>query len=214
MIHPTYEEMNQLINKAEIAKQYAWDHFDALASRKAVYTLYGARSDFLGAASPESLIKDSHRKLSKQTRRQTYTVYELDADYHVIRVTHVRKDGSVDCTYHVFELDGVFYARPFDGTEKKAYPTSSTEAIKTENGKPVYYSQSYPNRLFCEFYEYPTDDLRRCRQYVYLPHCELTSCRQVPDWNAPYGAPNSPVIFHCIENAPQMLDFSKWFVDC
>lgn len=214
MTHPTYEEMDRLIRNSEIAKQYAWDHYDTLASRKAVYTLYGPSSNFLAAASPSSLVRDSCRTLARKTRREKYTVYELDADYHVIRVTHVRKGGRVDCTYQVFDLKGVSYGCPFYGMEKKAYP-SNIEAVKIERGKPVLYTNSNPDCLFCELYDYLPDGLRQCKQYMYHPHCELTaSYRQIPDWNAPYGAPNSPVIFHCIENAPQMLDFSKWFVDC
>lgn len=169
---------------------------------------------FLGAASPCTLIKEPWRKLSTTTRRKAYVRYDLDQDYHVIRVTHVRKDGSVDCTYHVFELEGGFYARPFIRTEKRAYPSVNMEAFRMENGRPLYYTHSEPMRLFCELYDYPADDLRQCRRYMYHPHCELTplSC-QVPDWNAPYGASNSPVTFDCIEEKPQMLDFSRWFAD-
>lgn len=211
MTHPTYEEMDRLIENAQIAKQYAWEHYEELAARVPAYILYGPSANFLGAASPCSLTKAPLRKLTKKTRREKYTIYELDADHQVIRVTHVRKDGTVDCTYQVFELGGVIYGRPFDGTDKRTYP-SDMEAVKIENGRPVYFTHSNPDCLFCEFYEYPSEGLRRCRQYMYHPHCELTSSyRQIPDRNAPYGAPNSPVSFYCVEDAPQMLDFSKWF---
>lgn len=210
MIETRYEELHELIEKGKRAKAYAWEHYEELAAREAVYTLYGPSSVYMGAASPSHLIQANVRKLTHKTRRNQYLKYELDQDYRVIRVISKNPHKYWDYIHHVFELDGVTYGCPFKVIEKR-FADTCIEAIYISEGKPRYYAQTTENSIFCEFYEYPTEDSRRNTGYLYSKKCQTTSYQMKPNWDAPFGAPDSPVSVHCYESTPWDLDFSKYF---
>ena len=210
MIETSYEELHELIEKGKRAKAYAWEHYEELAAREAVHTLYGPSEVFMGAATPCHLIRANVRKLTHKTRRKQYLKYELDQDYRVIRVVSVYPTKNGDYIHHVFELDGVTYGCPFKVNEKR-FADDRIEAIFISEGKPRYYAQTYESGIFCEFYEYPTEDSRLNTGYLYSKNCQTTSYQMKPNWDAPFGAPDSPVSKHCYDSTPQYLDFSIYF---
>lgn len=212
MVHTTYDEMNEILAVASAAYEYAWQHYDELNARKAVYTLYGPSSYGLGAAFPAGSTKPRERKLLKKTKRKCYTKYELDANYQVLRVSAVENDNRIDCTHHVFDFNGHQCAVVFRGDEKRFYDYC-VDMIKFVDGRPAYCAIAHPAYLFLEFYQYVTDETVVLTQYGYYPTCERTSAGLLPDWDAPFNAPNSPVKVWCSEEQPrQSIDLAKWFV--
>lgn len=210
MIETSYDELHALIQRGIIARDYAWNHYDELAARESMYTLYGPHSVFMGAAAPCHLTPARERVLSTKNRRKKYMKYELDQYFRVVRVASIYPNDSIYCIYHVFELDGVIYGCPFEAN-KKRFADTRTEAYILSNGKAKYYAQTSENSIFCEFYEYPTDKSRICTGYLYSKNCQLTSYKLPPNWDAPFGAPDSPVSMHCYEDTPWILDFSKYY---
>ena len=211
MIEVSYNKLHELISKGKLAQNYAWEHYATLASRKADYTLYGPISCFLGAASPSGLTPARERKLTRKTRREKYTKYDFDQNAHLIRISYIYQYEKVYCVYHLFTLDDIVYGCSFE-SEKKRFCDERIEAIHFVEGKPAYYAQTSNNRIFCEFYEYPHKDKRICSSYQYCTTCELTSHRLQPNWEAPMGAPDSPVSVYIHEDNPVDLDFSKYLL--
>ena len=191
MIHTTYDELQALIDKGCAAMQYTLDHYEELAAREAVYTLYGPFENFLGAVSPCSLMKESKRKLSVKNRRKTYTIYEFDKDFRPIRIGGVIPN-TIRTVYHLFELDGVTYGCDFFAESNKI-ADRRVVAYKLVDGKPVFYAHTDPYGLYCEFYEDPSEGSRLCTGYLYSigwgdvihkddPHVS-THCREIPIWD-------------------------------
>lgn len=211
MVETSYDQLHDLIAKGLAARQYAWEHYEELASREAVYTLYGPHSCFLGAVSPCTSTRKADRKLLKKTRRQSYNVYELDADFRVIRVHGIVKQQH-DGVRHIFELNGVTYGCSFRKDCKK-FHDQRTLAIKYQDGKPVYYASTTESYIICEFYEYPEEGKRLCTSFMYSKNCVNNYLGLVPDFDAPLGTPGSPVTKSYCEDVPPDLDFSKYFME-
>jgi len=83
------EDLKQMLVAGRRARQYALDHYEELAAREAVYTLYGPYDYRIGAATPGPIVSKNSRKLAFKTKRKNYLVYELDSDYKLLRVKHV-----------------------------------------------------------------------------------------------------------------------------
>lgn len=213
MIEVSYDRLHNLIAKGETARNYAWAHYEDLASRKASNILYGPISYFLGAASPSCLTPSRERKLTRKTRREKYAKYEFDQNGKLIRISYVNNKHEKDhCVYHLFVLDNVIYGCCFADGEKRFYD-ERVEAVQFLEGKPAYYSHTSKIRIYCEFYEYPSNGKRISYSYQYSPACELTSYRLQPNWDSPMGSPDSPVSVNYYESDPIDLDFSKYFIE-
>lgn len=204
------DELQQLFIEARVVAKYAWEHYEDFASREHTYTLYGPEAYDLGASVPSSLTPIRARKLLKSTRRKNYVIYELDASYNVLRTIHMLDYTKVDCTYHHFDLDGIKYAYPFRGNGRGMY-TDKITVQKYSGGLPVYYAIAANNLLFAQFYEYPEPNKMVVSTYRYFPTAQITMHGYPVDWNAPIGAPNSPVQRHCREEVPAYIEFSSWF---
>lgn len=209
MIVIGYNDMNKMIADGNKAFHYAWDHYEELKERPAKYTLYGPRSPRLGILAAGHMTPAKERRLQKQTKRKDYTVYELDQDFQVLRIKHVKNYNQIDCTYHLFELDGVVYARPFLKDEKIFY-TGRTIAVKFFDGRPLYHAVTDTHYLCVDFYEYPRPDCVHTTCYLYLPASKVTSAGQVVSWDAPIGAQNSPVTLDFCEEEYHHIDFSEY----
>ena len=70
MIDLTLEDLKQLLLDGRRARQYAWDHYEELAAREAVYTLYGPYAHGTGAAIPWGYTPKRARNLTLKTRRK------------------------------------------------------------------------------------------------------------------------------------------------
>ena len=208
MIPVEYDVLHQLIKNGRVALNYAWENYDKLAAVEASYTLYGPPSPYLGVMAAGHLTPEKDRKLYKKPRWKRYNIYELDANFNVIRVKHIRKDGKTDCIYHLFELDNVIYGCPFSG-EKKQFYSSRICAIKYDENRPLYYAVTGPTYLWADFYEYskPNEVITTC--YIYSPERKFTSEGLPVSWDVPIGDPNSPAsVDICVENYHQ-IDFRK-----
>ena len=209
MIYLTLEDLKQLLSDGRQAKQYAWDHYEELAARKAVYTLYGPYAYGTGAAIPWSYTPKRARNLTLKTRRTKYNIYELDSEYKLLRVTQVLDSVSTN-TYHCYELCGVQYACPFVANRKKE-GYGDVWALSYKDGKPHYSAFLSKNVLFAHFFEYVSQEKVLITEYAYNPVSKYTLHGQLTDLNAPIGALNSAVQRLCFEEEPMYIDFSQWF---
>ena len=210
MVEVSYAHLHELMDKGLTARNYACDHYEELATRAASETLYGPVTNFLGAASPSHLIPLRERKLSKKTKRDKYTKYEFGSDGSLIRITYVYSGEEVYCVYHVFMLDGVIYGCPFTNPDRH-FVEDRIEAVQFYNGNPYCYYQTTKTKIFCEFYEYPPEGKRICTGYFYNKNCQTTVHGCQPNWDAPIGEPESPVVKHCYEDGMASFVFSKFF---
>ena len=133
--------------------------------------------------------------------KKSYTAYELDENDKVIRVTHVRKSVP-DCTYHLFEIDGITYGQPFFPDQNKPYP-QAIMAIQYANGHPAYHAMTKGDHyLYAEFYDYPDPNTVHADLYLFIP--EGTVAPGVPkNFEAPFGAWDSPVTLDFYEQPYQ-----------
>lgn len=209
MIEVTIEDLKQLLSDGRRAAQYAWDHYEELVSREAIYTLYGPYSDNAGAVIPWGYPPKRVRDLKLKTRRQKYLLYELDSKYKPIRVQEVFNHMRDD-TYHFFELDGVQYGCPFV-SGRKEMSISSVIAVSYKDGKPYYYASLHKNGLYVRFCEYVSQGNALMTEYGYNPLSKYTFHGYLTDPNAPIGELNSAAYRVCWEEEPVYTDFSQWF---
>lgn len=204
------DSLSQLLEDGRTAAEYAWKHYEELAKRKHSHTLYGPYAYDIGACIPSKMTPKRARKLTPSTRRKDYLIYQLDEEYNVIRTISMMDYSKVDCVYHHFELNGVWYAYPFRGEEKALYK-DTTAILKFSDGKPVYFGLASRNLLFAQFYEYVSSEKMIVSTYRYWPTAKFTQYGYPADREAPLGALNSPVDFHCTEEVSEYIDFSHWF---
>ena len=202
--------LQQLIEKGKLAKQYALDHYEELVARKHTYTLFGPYTYGIGASRPTKPTPKHARKLQRSTRRKDFLVYELDENYKVLRTKAVINHSYIDCIYHHFEMGGITYAYPFDGTTKKVF-TDTVSAIKFLNNKPIFYAETGENSMFAQFYEYISPEKMVFTEYWYTPTSRYSLQGYSTDPSAPVGALNSPAARICTEETPEYIDFSRWF---
>ena len=208
MIDKTKEDIKQLLLDGRRAAQYAWDHYEELAAREAVHTLYGPYAYGTGAAIPGSFTPKRARTLSLKTRRKKYNIYELDSECKLLRVTLVL-DSAPTYTYHCFELDGVQYACPFY-PHKKEWGCGNINAVSYKDGKPYYSGSLAYNVIFADFFEYVSPDKVLMTEYSYNPVSEYTLHGYPTNTDAPINALDSDVQRICWEEEPMYTDFSQW----
>ena len=181
-----YSDFYDLIEKGKRARNYAHIHYDELAKRPAAHILYGPSTNFLGGMVPIRSKSPKPHLLATHTRRKSYTAYELDEDYKVIRVKHFR-NSVLDCTYHLFEIDGITYAQPFFGDQNIPYP-QATMAIQYADGHPACHAMTKGNHyLYAEFYDYPDPNTVHADLYLFIP--EGTVAPGVPkNFESPFGS--------------------------
>lgn len=203
------DDLNQILVAGRHAVQYAWNHYEELAAREAVYTLYGPYDYRIGAATPGLIVSKSSRKLAFKTKRKKYLIYELDSDYKLLRVKHVFSQRD-DPVYHCFELEGLQYACPFAYNQKKIW-RNEVIAIGYNDRKPYFYGDMTENSLLAEFYEYISEEKVYVTRYTYHPISKYTMSGYLMDPDAPLGEPNSPAQRSYREDKPMYTDFSKFF---
>jgi len=120
--------------------------------------------------------------------------------------------SEIDCTYHMFELDGILYGEPFARDRKTVYP-GNTIAIKFENGRPTYYAMSQKNYLCVDFYSYPQSDRVVTDVFLYSPNSQYCSTGLPVNWNAPFGAQDSPVTLDHFDEQYTHIDFESILKD-
>ena len=209
MVETSYEQLNEFINRAMNARKYAWEHYDEHKHRSVCYALYGPASSFAGAVTPTHLIPGRERRLVRKTRRKKHNVYELDQNFSPLRVIEVDGD-RIYCIYHVFEWNGMVCCCPFK-PDVPEFADYRVILFQLSKGKPTVYIKASQDSVFCEFYQYPSNEKRICTGYLYSKNCANNIYGIEPDWNAPFGTPGSPVSKHCYEDVLPELDFSKWF---
>ena len=86
MIELTLEDLKQLLLDGRRARQYAQDHYEELAAREAVYTLYGPLAYNTGAAIPGSYTPKRARNLTLKTRRKNtlFTNWTANTNSYVL----------------------------------------------------------------------------------------------------------------------------------
>ena len=209
MVDLSLEDLKQLLLDGRRARQYAWDHYEELAAREAVHTLYGPNAYGTGAAIPGSFIPKRARSLTLKTRRKNYIIYELDSGYKLLRTRHVF-NSSNDYTYQCFELDGIQYASPFLFDQKKV-GHAEVLALKFKDGKPYYFGFLKRNAVIVYYFEYVSQEKVLVTVYYYNPVSKYTSQGLFTDPEAPLGAPTSAAERVCWEEEPMYTDFSQWF---
>lgn len=207
----TMEDLKQLLLDGRQVAQYAWEHYEELAAREAVYTLYGPYEYGIGAAIPEEIIPKASRILTRKTRRKNYMIYELDGEYKLLRVTQVFNSVN-DVTYHCFELEGIQYACPFAYNQKRKR-RDEVIALAYKDGKPHFYGNLTENKVHVDFYEYVSPEKVRVTGYSYNPVSKYSLHGYLIDPDAPLGELNSPAQRSCWEERPMYTDFSQFFRD-
>ncbi|MGN0755055.1 MAG: hypothetical protein ACI4ME_11410 [Aristaeellaceae bacterium] len=204
-------ELKRMLQNGRRAEQYAWEHYEELASIQHVHTLYGPYVPGLGASIPcNTVTPKSARRLLTQTRRKDYIIYHLDDHYQLLRTIQVQDYTKITRVYHHFELDGIVYAYPFRGYEKK-HAESKVHFFRYLDGKPVCYGVAYSNFVFCQFYEYVDENRMLVTTYRYFPTAKYTVHGYPVSEDAPIGALNSSVQRTFYEEIPESTDFSRWF---
>ena len=203
------EDLKQLLSDGIQARQYAWDHYEELAAREAMYTLYGPYDYGIGAARPGRLVSKSSRTLALKTRKKQHMIYELDSEYKLLRVTQVLDSESINI-YHCFELNDVQYACPFLPNQKKI-GFGDVIAVSYKNGMPYYSAFLARNVLLADFLEFVSSEKVLITAYAYNPVSKYTLHGYLTDLDAPIGALNSAVQRVCYEEEPMYTDFSQWF---
>ena len=204
-------ELHQMLIDARRVADYAQEYCEQLfGSREHTYTLYGPAAYYLGVSIPSQLTPDRARALRKKTRREKYIAYELDSEYKILRTVHIRDHTKAACIFHHFEIDGISYAFPFHG-DTFDFPNSDICIMEFANEKPLYYAVASDQLLFVQFYEYISGDKMIVSTYRYWPTAPFTMHGYPVDREAPIGALNSPVQYHCTEEVPHVADFSQWF---
>lgn len=194
------------------AAEYARKHYKELAKRKHTYTLYGGDTYCIGVQIPSRFIHKSGRKLLKSTRREKYTAYELDENYHVIRTFHMLEHGNrIDCIYHHFELNGFHYAYPFRGDTGDEYTGEIAVLKHDQEGKPACFALVSKYLLVIEFYTYSSADSMLVSTYHYHVTAETSYYGFPIDLNAPINAENSNIVHFCNEQKPHFVDFFQYF---
>ena len=209
MIDLTLEDLKQLLSDGRHAREYAWNHYEELVAREAVYTLYGPYTYGTGAAIPWGFTPKRARNLSLKTRRKSYIIYELDSEYKLLRTTQVLDSERIN-TYHCIELDGVQYACPFL-PDKKSIGFGDVIALTWKDGKPYYSAFLARNVLTVDFFEYVSAERVLITEFSYNPVSKYTLYGYLTDLDAPIGALNSAVNRICFEEEPMYTDFSQWF---
>lgn len=209
MIELTLEDLKQLLLDGRRARQYAWDHYEELASREAVYTLYGPYAYGTGAAIPWGFTPKRVRHLTLKTRRKKYNIYELDSDYKLLRATQVLDSVNIN-TYHCFELDGIQYSCPFLPCKKET-GFGDVIALSCKDRKPYYSAFLGENWLYIDFLEYVSPGKVLMTEYGYHPGSEYSFYGYPTDLDAPIGEPNSAATRVCWEEEQVYTDFSQWF---
>lgn len=204
------EDLKQMLVAGRRARQYALDHYEELAAREAVYTLYGPMDYAIGAAIPGHSVSKSSRKLTLKTRRKEYILYELDRDYKLLRAKHMYVCSQHNCTYHCFELEGIQYACTFEFNPKRVF-RDEIVAIGYENTKPYFYGNLSEDIVLAQFFDYLSPEKVRVTGYYFSPFSEYTVHGYPTDPDAPLGKPNSPAQRSYREEKPMYTDFSKFF---
>lgn len=203
------EDLKRLLLDGRQAAQYAFDHYEELAVREPVYTLYGPYAYGTGAAIPGKFIPKCARNLTFKTRRKKYIIYELDNNYNLLRARQVFNSVN-DNTYQCFELDGIQYACPFRHNRKQM-SRDEVLALSWKDGKPEYFAFLTHNTLIAQFFEHVSQDKMLVTAYTYNPVSEYTLQGQLTVPDAPLGQPNSPAARGSWEEAAAYTDFSMWF---
>ena len=203
------EDLKQLLSDGRRAAQYAWDHYEELTARGAVYTLYGPYEYGIGAAIPGKATPMRSRALTLKTKKKDYIIYELDREYKLLRVTQVFRSVN-DITYHCFELEGIRYACPFKYNQKKMC-LDDVIALGYKDGKPCYCGHLRKRTLLADFYEYISPEKVRVTGYSYNPVSNYTLHGYLTDLEAPLGELNSAAQRSCWEEKPMYTDFSAFF---
>ena len=209
MIELTVEDLKKFQSDGNHAAEYAWNHYEELAVRKAAYALYGPYAYGTGAAIPWGYTPKKARTLTLKTRRKKYNLYELDTEFKLLRVTQVLDSKSIN-TYHCFELEGIQYACPFMPNQKKM-GFGNVIALSYKSGKPYHSAFVSRNALFVHFFEYVSPEKVLITEYAYNPVSKYTLHGHLTDPEAPIGALNSAVQRLCFEEEPMYTDFSQWF---
>lgn len=203
-------ELERFLQTGKQVTQYAWDHYEELAVRKKEYTLYGPYDYGIGAGMPGKFISLHSRKLTKKTRQNNYLIYELDSDYKLLRVVTVRDQTKIESVYHCFEMDGVQYAYPFRGTDKKSFK-DEVLAVCTVDQQPQYLAWLSPNSVMVQFFDYVCPEKMAVTTYSYTPTAKFTVNGYPVDHSAAIGTLNSPVERGHWEEKPTYTDFSAFF---
>ena len=209
MIDLILEDLKRLLSDGRHAREYAWNHYEELAEREAVYTLYGPYAYGTGADIPGGFIRKPIRNLTLKNRRKKYIIYELDSEYKLLRATQVLDSESIN-TYHCFELEGVRYACPFL-PNKKQLGFGDVIALTWKDGKPYYFGFISRSTLIATFFEYIFAEKALVTEYTYNPVSKYATQGYLTDPNAPIGAPNAAAQRLCYEEEPMYTDFSQWF---
>ena len=210
MIDLALEDLKQLLLDGRRAAQYAWDHYDELATRKDAYTLYGPYTAYgPGVAIPWGYIPKRARSLTLKTRRKKYNLYELDSDYKLLRV-RLMLNSLNEYTYHCFEMDGIQYSCPFINNKRKI-GLDEVFALGYKDGKPYYSGYLREHSVIAHFFEYVSPERVRITEYTYNPTSKYTMHGYLTDPDASIGALNAAANRLCFEKEPVYTDFSQWF---
>ena len=210
MYEISISKLDQLIADGKRAAQYAWEHYEELIMRKKKYVLYGPVAYGIGAGIPGKFISPNSRKLQKQTRKKDYMLYELDSNFNLLQTTLMRNYTEIENTYYCFEFEGIRYACPFFGKQKKRY-NKEILAIGFRGARPEYLGFLREHSLIAQFFHYDSPEKVLVTTYSYSPSSKYTVHGYEIDPNAPIGAPNSSVEKGFWEEVPAYTDFSEWF---
>lgn len=204
------ELLDKLILKGREAERFAWEHYEELCAREKSYTLYGPDAYGIGAEMPGSIVPKSSRKLTKQTRRKNYIIYELDNNFHLLRTIRVRNYHEISDSYQCFEMDGIHFSCHFKGNQK-LIAGREVFAIFYKNKQPQWFAYLTTNSVNLEMYSYTSPSKAKISLYLYSRVSKYNWNGYPVDFSAPFGSPYSPISYGSCEAEPMDTDFSVYF---
>ncbi len=210
MKEATLTEIREWIQDAKFATQHVLEHYDELLARCACYTRYGKLGNGLvDILSPSKyMAPKGARTLTKSTRKTDYVAYDFDENFRMLCTREVSEGYYGSKCPHFYIGDTQYAALFYEPNGKLFY--SKSYVIRYANNRPILYIVCDKSVMYVHCYEYMEPGLMHVTSYyVYLKAKELHGVTL--NWDAPIGAPNSPVQVQQWAEEPQDTDLSKWF---
>jgi hypothetical protein len=204
------EALDKLLLKGQQAAHFAWDNYEELCARKKTYTLYGPEAYGIGAGIPCGIVSKSSRKLSKQTHRRNYKIYELDKDFHLLRTVTMWNYREIRYCYQCFEMDGIQFACSFAGNQKRVF-RQEVLATSYQDNQPQWFAFLTPNSVKLETYCYVSPSKVNVNSYLYSRVSKYSWHGYPVDFSVPIGTASSPIAHGSWEAEANNTDFSVFF---
>ena len=170
-----YKELNEIFDINNQMLEYAEKNIKSLQKNILENTSikkYGINQMYGGYFCPSLILEMTTQGFKKgklynniPKNKNTYYVYELDKNNHLLRIQEIMLN-KIDVEYYILEKENTQYFTAIYGNKKCTF-TYSLRAIY-ENDKIKQFDIIQSNSLWSEQYEYKKDKII-CKQYYYVP---------------------------------------------